>query len=81
MTGCSEECVRLFATTDGTLLKSLRLVYGHAGPQVYGFPQTPGRIVQVRKQDEFAEVETGGARLKAVARSKKPRKQPRKHWS
>ena len=73
MTGCSEGCVRLFATTDGTLPKSSRLVYGHAGPQAYGFQQTAGQIVQVRKQIEFAGVET-------VVRPKKPCKYLKNYW-
>lgn len=64
MTGCSEGCVRRFATTDGTLPKSSSLIYGHAGPQAHGLPQTAGRIVRVRKQVEFFDVETG-AKLKA----------------
>ena len=49
MTGYSELFVRLLATTVGTLPKSSEIVYGFAGPQARGFPETASRIVQVRK--------------------------------
>ena len=50
MAGCLEECVHLFVTTDGTLLKSFSITSGLVEPQGHGSPKIAGRIAQVSIQ-------------------------------